>query len=392
MFRTQGRHGLTLYPDRATSRSRCTWSTAPMNRSRSCGGRTRRHVSRPVQSSSARRSRRDGPWQTRGVGLPIATGTLLQGRLLPGTDISRYDTFPYRRRTGLSLRLRLPRLLRPQGHAGLLHVADHSRAGQEAVDLGNGPFGWSWDRQLTTTMAVHRADGGAYTDNQPTSLGSAGEEKSFTQVFMPYKQIGPPKTRARRPRSISSQGPSRHIGVYVSAPRESRCALADAEPLHERSSRSRPRPTSARPCPPPSTRAATDPGSLEPAHGSSLHAPRVTPPIPDPHRREAAAEIGLARSSTSTAHLEQYRHATYPEPYTRRRCAAPGRQPRNTAMARRLIVAASSRRRAYRRGGPLTLRIPTGGRRGSLPSGRCLNTSNASTRLRRLRQAFWCDA
>src|SRR5690606_19036376 len=57
---------------------------------------------------------------------------------------------------------------------------------------GCGEFGKAWDRQLTD------ADGpyielmcGVYTDNQPDfSWLAPGEEKAFSQFFMPYKGVG----------------------------------------------------------------------------------------------------------------------------------------------------------------------------------------------------------
>ena len=61
---------------------------------------------------------------------------------------------------------------------------------------GNGDFGQAWDRNLTD------ADGpyielmtGVYTDNQPDfSWLQPYEEKTFTQYFMPYRELGVVKT------------------------------------------------------------------------------------------------------------------------------------------------------------------------------------------------------
>ena len=64
---------------------------------------------------------------------------------------------------------------------------------------GNGDFGQAWDRNLTD------ADGpyielmtGVYTDNQPDfSWLQPYEEKTFTQYFIPYRELGVEKCLLR---------------------------------------------------------------------------------------------------------------------------------------------------------------------------------------------------
>lgn len=84
--------------------------------------------------------------------------------------------------------------------AGVLHVANHHISpGKKQWTWGNGDFGQAWDRNLTD------ADGpyielmtGVYTDNQPDfSWLQPYEEKTFTQYFMPYRELGVVKTPPR---------------------------------------------------------------------------------------------------------------------------------------------------------------------------------------------------
>ncbi|MBS1966220.1 MAG: DUF5107 domain-containing protein, partial [Chloroflexi bacterium SZAS-1] len=126
---------------------------------------------------------------------PIATGTYYKVNYAPGTDISRYKNIPVP--TSYMAYHSDFDFVGNYDHsrqAGMLHVANHHLVpGKKQWTWGTSEFGQAWDRQLTD------ADGpyielmcGAFTDNQPDfSWIMPGEEKRFTQVFMPYKQIGP---------------------------------------------------------------------------------------------------------------------------------------------------------------------------------------------------------
>jgi tetratricopeptide (TPR) repeat protein len=82
-------------------------------------------------------------------------------------------------------------------HAGILHIADHHISpGKKQWTWGCGDFGKAWDRNLTDENGPYiELMTGVFTDNQPdfTWLKPA-EEKSFTQYFMPYKEVGMVKT------------------------------------------------------------------------------------------------------------------------------------------------------------------------------------------------------
>src|SRR6185369_7921274 len=99
----------------------------------------------------------------------------------------------------------------------------HVVPGKKQWTWGNGDFGKAWDRQLTDEDGPYiELMCGAYTDNQPDfSWIQPGEEKSFTQIFMPYKHIGTAKNASKdaviNMEVIDGQA---HIGVYVTHPRK----------------------------------------------------------------------------------------------------------------------------------------------------------------------------
>src|SRR6185369_12609806 len=98
----------------------------------------------------------------------------------------------------------------------------HVVPGKKQWTWGNGDFGKAWDRQLTDDDGPYiELMCGAYTDNQPDfSWIQPGEEKSFTQVFMPYKHIGAVKNASKDAViNLDVMDGAAHIGVYVTCPR-----------------------------------------------------------------------------------------------------------------------------------------------------------------------------
>lgn len=125
---------------------------------------------------------------------PIATGTYYKMDYSAGVDISRYKNIPVPT-SYMAIRSRYNFVggYENDTRAGLLHVANHHISpGKKQWTWGNGDFGQAWDRNLTD------ADGpyielmtGVYTDNQPDfSWLQPYEEKTFTQYFMPYRELG----------------------------------------------------------------------------------------------------------------------------------------------------------------------------------------------------------
>src|SRR5258708_10556494 len=154
---------------------------------------------------------------------PIATGTYYKVNYAPGTDISRYKNIPVP--TSYMAYHYDYDFVGDYDHgrrAGMLHVANHHLVpGKKQWTWGNSDFGRAWDRQLTD------ADGpyielmcGAFTDNQPDfSWLMPGEEKRFTQAFMPYKEIGPAKNATREAViNLELQAGAATLAVYLTPP------------------------------------------------------------------------------------------------------------------------------------------------------------------------------
>lgn len=125
---------------------------------------------------------------------PIATGTYYKMDYSAGVDISRYKNIPVPT-SYMAIRSRYNFVggYENDTQAGVLHVANHHISpGKKQWTWGNSDFGQAWDRNLTD------ADGpyielmtGVYTDNQPDFTWlQPYEEKTFTQYFMPYRELG----------------------------------------------------------------------------------------------------------------------------------------------------------------------------------------------------------
>ncbi len=125
---------------------------------------------------------------------PIATGTYYKIDYSPGTDISRYRNIPVP--TSYMVAYSAYDFVggyEHDSHAGFLHVADHHVSpGKKQWTWGNGDFGKAWDRNLTDEDGPYvELMIGVYTDNQPDfSWIQPYEEKSFTQYFLPYTELG----------------------------------------------------------------------------------------------------------------------------------------------------------------------------------------------------------
>ena len=77
--------------------------------------------------------------------------------------------------------------------AGMLHVANHHISpGKKQWTWGNGDFGKAWDRNLTDEDGPYiELMAGVFTENQPDFTWlQPYEEKTFTQYFMPYRELG----------------------------------------------------------------------------------------------------------------------------------------------------------------------------------------------------------
>ncbi|OCX52338.1 DUF5107 domain-containing protein [Mucilaginibacter sp. PPCGB 2223] len=132
---------------------------------------------------------------------PIATGTYYKVDYSPGTDISRYKNIPVPTSyMAVNSEYNFVGGYEHDTRAGVLHVADHHVSpGKKQWTWGNGDFGVAWDRNLTDEDGPYiELMTGVFTDNQPDfSWLMPNEEKSFTQYFLPYRELGVVKNASK---------------------------------------------------------------------------------------------------------------------------------------------------------------------------------------------------
>jgi len=125
---------------------------------------------------------------------PIAKGTYYKVDYSPGTDISRYKNIPVPTSyMAVNSKYNFVGGYENDTKGGLLHVANHHVSpGKKQWTWGHSDFGKAWDRNLTDKDGPYiELMCGVYTDNQPDfSWIMPGEEKTFSQYFMPYRDLG----------------------------------------------------------------------------------------------------------------------------------------------------------------------------------------------------------
>ena len=125
---------------------------------------------------------------------PIAKGIYYKVDYAPGTDISRYKNIPVPTSyMAVSSKYNFIGGYEHDTQGGLLHVANHHIApGKKQWTWGHGAFGLAWDRNLTDEDGPYiELMTGIFTDNQPDfSWLQPFEEKTFSQYFMPYSEVG----------------------------------------------------------------------------------------------------------------------------------------------------------------------------------------------------------
>lgn len=344
MFNTKGMHGFRLYPDRAyleihvqlynrTSepQSFLWWANPAV------------HVNDDYQSIFPPDVHAVMDHGKRDVSdFPIATGTYYKVNYAPGTDISRYKNIPVP--TSYMAYHSDFDFMGCYDHgrqAGMMHIANHHVVpGKKQWTWGHSDFGLAWDRQLTDEDGPYiELMCGAFTDNQPDfSWLMPGEEKRFTQTFMPYKQIGAAKNATQDVViNLEIEGNDALIGVYVTRPRTVQVKLLHrGDAVFERSILLTPEDAHCERV------SLLDGNALMRSGGQSgrniLLPQNVTLQVWDDQRKlieftplpdakpESPPPATPARPPQEIAsneelflnglHLEQYRHATYaPEPY-----------------------------------------------------------------------------
>ena len=125
---------------------------------------------------------------------PIATGTYYKMDYSAGVDISRYKNIPVPT-SYMAVKSDYCFMGGYENDAkgGILHVADRNVSpGKKQWTWGHSDFGQAWDRNLTDEDGPYiEIMCGVYTDNQPDFTWlMPNEQKTFTQYFMPYQELG----------------------------------------------------------------------------------------------------------------------------------------------------------------------------------------------------------
>ncbi|MDQ5929226.1 MAG: hypothetical protein QG594_1004, partial [Bacteroidota bacterium] len=132
---------------------------------------------------------------------PIATGTYYKVDYSAGVDISNYKNIPVPTSyMAINSDFNFVGGYENDTKAGVLHVANHHISpGKKQWTWGNGDFGKAWDRNLTDKDGPYiELMAGVYTDNQPDfSWMQPYEEKTFTQYFLPYRELGVVKNASK---------------------------------------------------------------------------------------------------------------------------------------------------------------------------------------------------
>ena len=125
---------------------------------------------------------------------PIATGTYYKIDYSAGVDISNYKNIPVPTSyMAINSEFNFVGGYENDTQAGVLHIANHHVSpGKKQWTWGNGDFGKAWDRNLTDEDGPYiELMAGVFTDNQPDFTWlNAYEEKTFTQYFLPYRELG----------------------------------------------------------------------------------------------------------------------------------------------------------------------------------------------------------
>lgn len=196
MFRTKGMAGFTLYPDKAYLEIQGKlYNRTPFPQTFLWWANPAVKVNEHYQTIFPPDVHAVYDHGKRDVSdFPIATGTYYKVDYSPGTDIARYSNIPVPTSyMAASSKYNFIGGYEHDSQGGLLHVADqHIAPGKKQWTWGNGAFGHAWDRNLTDEDGPYiELMTGVFTDNQPDfSWIQPGETKTFTQYFMPYRDVG----------------------------------------------------------------------------------------------------------------------------------------------------------------------------------------------------------
>ena len=203
MFRTKGMAGFTLYPNRAYLEIKAQlYNRTSLPQTFLWWANPAVKVNDDYQSVFPSDVNAVFDHGKRDVStFPIATGTYYKVDYAPGTDISRYKNIPVPTSyMAINSDYDFVGGYEHDSKGGLLHVANHHVSpGKKQWTWGHGDFGQAWDRNLTDEDGPYiELMTGMFTDNQPDFTWlMPNEEKSFTQYFLPYHELGVVKNATR---------------------------------------------------------------------------------------------------------------------------------------------------------------------------------------------------
>jgi tetratricopeptide (TPR) repeat protein len=260
---------------------------------------------------------------------PIATGTYYKVDYSPGTDISRYKNIPVPTSyMAINSDYDFVGGYEHDTRAGLLHVANHHVSpGKKQWTWGHSDFGRAWDRNLTDEDGPYiELMTGVFTDNQPDfSWLMPHEQKSFTQYFMPYRELGVVKNATKDLMlSVTDAANGLVLKVFATSPQtdltiklsyDGECLISEKSDLSPELVFQReftvPAPYNESLLLVTISYANVDLLRYEPALSRKNEMPEPAKPALPPEDIENTEQLFL-----TAQHLEQYRHATYsPVPY-----------------------------------------------------------------------------
>jgi len=331
MFRTRGMAGFTLHPDKAYLEIRVKlynrtsfpqtflWWANPAVKVNDAY----QSVFPPDVNAVFDHGKRDVSE------FPIARGTYYKVDYSPGTDISRYKNIPVPTSyMAITSKYDFVGGYENDSKGGLLHVANHHVSpGKKQWTWGNSDFGKAWDRNLTDEDGPYiELMCGVYTDNQPDfSWIMPGEEKSFSQYFMPYRDLGVVKNATKEAMvNLEVKDESIIVKVYTTARYDNvRVVVRDQGKLllderfdfHPGTSYEKQLPGTGPEPARPEISVYTSDGRLlvswQPEPDQEKAIPEPAKPARQPEEIASNEQLYL-----TALHLEQYRHATYdPRPY-----------------------------------------------------------------------------
>jgi tetratricopeptide (TPR) repeat protein len=236
MFRTKGMAGFRLYPDKAYLEINAKlYNRTPFPQTFLWWANPAVKVNDAYQSVFPPDVHAVFDHGKRDVSeFPIAKGTYYKVDYSAGVDISRYKNIPVPT-SYMAIKSKYDFMggYENDTRGGLLHVANHHVSpGKKQWTWGNGEFGQAWDRNLTDEDGPYiELMTGVFTDNQPDfSWIQPFEERTFTQYFMPYSELGIVKNATREAMvNLEIKGNEVTVALYATAQYEKAIATLKYE-------------------------------------------------------------------------------------------------------------------------------------------------------------------